>query len=178
MSRKVVFSDNEESLGEDASKQGRINADAEMFDVGTMTDDEAQALAALKSVKSKVKGNVTKEPNVPVNAVSALTKAKVYDKGKGKMIEPEHVKKMSKKDQLRSDKEEAKRLKTEFDEEERLAREKAEKEKEANIALIKEWDDIQAKIEADHELVQRLQAEEQEELSVEEKAKLFQQLLE
>ncbi|GJT21316.1 hypothetical protein Tco_0891253 [Tanacetum coccineum] len=37
---------------------------------------------------------------------------------------------------------------------------------------------LQAKIEADHELAQRLQAEEQEELSVEEKAKLFQQLLE
>ncbi|GKD67225.1 hypothetical protein Tco_1309333 [Tanacetum coccineum] len=70
MSRKVVFSDNEESLGEDASKQGRINADAEMFDVVTL----AQALAALKCVKSKVKGNVTKEPNVPVNAASASTK--------------------------------------------------------------------------------------------------------
>ncbi|GJU61209.1 hypothetical protein Tco_1243044 [Tanacetum coccineum] len=39
-------------------------------------------------------------------------------------------------------------------------------------------DDIQAKIEADHELAERLQAEEQEELSIEEKAKLFQQLLE
>ncbi|GJT53913.1 ribonuclease H-like domain-containing protein [Tanacetum coccineum] len=35
-----------------------------------------------------------------------------------------------------------------------------------------------ANIEADHELAQRLQAEEQEELFVEEKAKLFQQLLE
>ncbi|GJW28945.1 hypothetical protein Tco_0045820 [Tanacetum coccineum] len=32
-----------------------------------------------------------------------------------------------------------------------------EKEKEANIALTKEWDDIQAKIEANHELAQRLQ---------------------
>ncbi|GKF88135.1 hypothetical protein Tco_0259012, partial [Tanacetum coccineum] len=35
-----------------------------------------------------------------------------------------------------------------------------------------------AKIKADHELAQRLQAEEQEELYVEENAKLFQQLLE
>ncbi|GJX62972.1 putative reverse transcriptase domain-containing protein [Tanacetum coccineum] len=59
-----------------------------------------------------------------------------------------------------------------------LAREKAKKEKEANITLTDEWDDIQAKVDADHELAQRLQAEEQEELSVEEKAKLFQQLLE
>ncbi|GJZ57669.1 hypothetical protein Tco_0613163 [Tanacetum coccineum] len=85
---------------------------------------------------------------------------------------------MSKKDQLRSDEEEAKRLQAEFDEEERLAREKTKKEQEANVALTKEWDDIQSKIKADHELAQRLQAEEQEELSIEEKAKLFQQLLE
>ncbi|GJX16504.1 hypothetical protein Tco_0217336 [Tanacetum coccineum] len=62
--------------------------------------------------------------------------------------------------------------------EERLAREKAEKEKEANIALIETWDDIQAKIDADHQLAERLQAQEQEELSIEEKATLFQQLLE
>ncbi|GJZ74929.1 hypothetical protein Tco_0639394 [Tanacetum coccineum] len=40
----------------------------------------------------------------------------------------------------------------EFDDEERLAREKAKKEKEANIALIETWDDIQAKIDADHQL--------------------------
>ncbi|GJT45547.1 hypothetical protein Tco_0954262 [Tanacetum coccineum] len=60
----------------------------------------------------------------------------------------------------------------------RLAREKAEKEQEANIALIEEWDDIQAKIDVDYQLAERLQAQEQEELSVEEKATLFQQLLE
>ncbi|GJZ38309.1 hypothetical protein Tco_0584500 [Tanacetum coccineum] len=40
------------------------------------------------------------------------------------------------------------------------------------------WDDIQAKIDADHQLAERLQAQEQEELSDAEKATLFQQLLE
>ncbi|GKB40029.1 hypothetical protein Tco_0884971, partial [Tanacetum coccineum] len=134
----------EKDLGEDASKQERrINAidadeditlvnvqddaDNEIFDVDALTGDEvfpeqevtakdvnltidevtlAQALAALKSVKPKVKGDVIKEPNVPVNAASAPTKIK-----------------------------------------------------------------------ADHELAQRLQAEEQEELSDAEKATLVQQLL-
>ncbi|GKF61488.1 hypothetical protein Tco_0181542, partial [Tanacetum coccineum] len=71
---------------------------------------------------------------------------------------------------IRLDEETAKRLPAEFDEEEKLAREKDE----ANVALIEEWYDIQAKIEADHELAQRLQSEEKEELSVKEKAKLFQ----
>ncbi|GJV73356.1 hypothetical protein Tco_1493351 [Tanacetum coccineum] len=93
------------------------------------------------------------------------------------MIE-EPVKPMKKKDLIRLDEEVALKLEAEFDEEEILAREKAEKEKEANVALTEEWDDIRVKIKADHELAQRLQEEEQEELSVGEKTKLFQQLLE
>ncbi|GJV75022.1 putative ribonuclease H-like domain-containing protein [Tanacetum coccineum] len=83
------------------------------------------------------------------------------------------VKTMKKKDLIRLDKETAKRLQAEFDEEERLA---GEKDK-ANVALTEEWDDIQAKIEADHELAKKLQGEEQEELSGAEKATLFIQLL-
>ncbi|GKD47997.1 hypothetical protein Tco_1276973, partial [Tanacetum coccineum] len=43
---------------------------------------------------------------------------------------------------------------------------------------VVEKDYIQEKIDADYQLAERLQAQEQEELSVEEKAKLFQQLLE
>nr|GFB74799.1 hypothetical protein [Tanacetum cinerariifolium] len=60
----------------------------------------------------------------------------------------------------------------------RLAREKAKKEQRANIALIEEWDDIQVKIDADHQSAERLQVQEQEELSDAKKATLFQQLLE
>ncbi|GJW18727.1 hypothetical protein Tco_0026163 [Tanacetum coccineum] len=47
-----------------------------------------------------------------------------------------------------------------------------------NIALDETWDDIQAKIDADHQLAEKLQVQEQEELSIEENATLFQQLLE
>nr|GEX25034.1 hypothetical protein [Tanacetum cinerariifolium] len=68
-------------------------------------------------------------------------------------------------------------LQAEFDEKEILARERAKKEQEANIPLIETWDDIQAKIDAGHQLAERLQAQEQEELSDAEKAILFQQLL-
>nr|GEV13463.1 ribonuclease H-like domain, reverse transcriptase, RNA-dependent DNA polymerase [Tanacetum cinerariifolium] len=63
-------------------------------------------------------------------------------------------------------------------EEQVLAREKAQKELEANIALIKTWDDVQAKINADYQLARRLQAEEQQELTDEKKDTLFMQLLE
>ncbi|GJY91557.1 hypothetical protein Tco_0506753 [Tanacetum coccineum] len=82
--------------------------------------------------------------------------------------------KMKKKDQVLFDEQEAIRLQAQFNEEERIAREKEE----ANVALIEEWNDIQAKIEADQLLAERLQAREQEELTIEEKSKLFQQLLE
>nr|GEW93446.1 hypothetical protein [Tanacetum cinerariifolium] len=56
----------------------------------------------------------------------------------------------------------------------RLAR---QKEEEANIALIVEWDDVQAMIDADHELAERLQAEEQGELTIKERSKLFVELM-
>nr|GEX22267.1 hypothetical protein [Tanacetum cinerariifolium] len=74
------------------------------------------------------------------------------------MIE-ENVK-PKKKDQIRLDEEVALKLQAKFNEEERLAREKVKKEQEANIALIETWDDIQAKIKADHQLSERLQAQE------------------
>nr|GEW27204.1 hypothetical protein [Tanacetum cinerariifolium] len=64
-----------------------------------------------------------------------------------------------------------------FEEPERLTREKAKKEERANITLIEEWDDIQANIDVDHQFAERLQAQEQEELSDAEKDTLFQQLL-
>ncbi|GKA95704.1 hypothetical protein Tco_0817799 [Tanacetum coccineum] len=92
------------------------------------------------------------------------------------MVEPK--KPMKKKELTRLDEEIASKLQAEFDEEVRLVREKAEKEQEANVVLTKEWDDIQAKIEADHELAQKLQAQEQEELSDAKKARLIVQLLE
>ncbi|GKD56355.1 hypothetical protein Tco_1289742, partial [Tanacetum coccineum] len=180
----VESSGDEEDLAEDASKQERrINAidvdeditlvndqdDADMFDVNILTGDEvlaeqevatkdvnltvdevtlAQALADLKSVKPKVKANVVKEPSLPVSAVS--TKAKVQDKGKENLIEPK--KPLKKKDQISFEEQEAIRLQAEFDEEERLAREKDE----ANVALTEEYDDIQAKVDADYQLAQRL----------------------
>ncbi|GJY41731.1 hypothetical protein Tco_0429001 [Tanacetum coccineum] len=62
--------------------------------------------------------------------------------------------------------------KAELEEEERLLR---QREKEANIAS---WDNVQAMMDADYQMAQQMQAEEQEELTIEEKSKLFVQLLE
>nr|GEW79200.1 hypothetical protein [Tanacetum cinerariifolium] len=62
----------------------------------------------------------------------------------------------------------------EEEEEKRIIREKAQQIKEVNMA----WDDVQAKINDDYELAQRLQAKEQDELTDEEKEKLFMEFLE
>ncbi|GJY10185.1 hypothetical protein Tco_0378370 [Tanacetum coccineum] len=131
----------------------------------TITTEEitlAQALEALKNSKPKVKGIVFQEPPT-TTTTTTISSQQSRDKGKGIMIE-ELVKPMKKKVQIMLDEEVALKLQAKFDEEERLTREKDEKEKEANIALIEEWDDIQAKIDADYQLAERMQAQEQEEL--------------
>ncbi|GJX44704.1 hypothetical protein Tco_0261380 [Tanacetum coccineum] len=85
-----------------------------------------------------------------IPCLKSLSSQQSQDKGKGILIEP-----VKKKDQILLDEETALNLQAEFDEEERLAREKAEKEQEANIALVETWDDIQAKIDVDHQLADR-----------------------
>ncbi|GJU84453.1 hypothetical protein Tco_1291999 [Tanacetum coccineum] len=66
-------------------------------------------------------------------------------------------------------------LQAELEEEERLSRLKEEK---ASIALLESWDNTQAMMDADFQLAQQMQTEEQEQLSIKEKSKLFVELLE
>ncbi|GKC05856.1 hypothetical protein Tco_0997466 [Tanacetum coccineum] len=68
--------------------------------------------------------------------------------------------KMRNKDQISFDEQEAIRLQAEFDKEVRLARETDE----ANVTLIEEWNDIQAKIDVDYQMAKQMQAEQQKEL--------------
>nr|GEZ44397.1 hypothetical protein [Tanacetum cinerariifolium] len=63
---------------------------------------------------------------------------------------------------------------TEIEEEERIAREKHK----ANKVVIKEWDDVQAIIDADRRLAEQLQAQEKERLSIKERSELFAKLIE
>ncbi|GJS04151.1 putative ribonuclease H-like domain-containing protein [Tanacetum coccineum] len=108
----------------------------------------AQTLAELKSARPKTKGVVMQEPSESTPTISLQLSSQA--------------------------KEEALRLQAAFDEEDRLARDKAQQVEEANIV----WDDIQAKIDVDYQLAKRLEAQEQHELTIEEKSTLFQQLLE
>ncbi|GKA81738.1 hypothetical protein Tco_0788430, partial [Tanacetum coccineum] len=174
---RVESSGDKESLGENASKQGRINAidadeditlvnvqnvDEEMFDVDALDGEEVFVTGQNENVVEEVVDatqvstaattvTITTKEITLAQAHTTLKTSKPKDTGKGIMIE-EPMKPMKKKVQIMLNEEAALKLQAGFDEEERLAREKDK----ANVALIEEWDDIQAKIEADHELAQRL----------------------
>ncbi|GJW23162.1 hypothetical protein Tco_0033784 [Tanacetum coccineum] len=95
----------------------------------------------------------TAKPKPVTTAATTVTSAKE------KMVEPEVP--LKKKYQVALDEEMARNLEAQLQaklsKEEWLAR---QKEEEANIALIESWDKTQAMMEANFELVQRLQAEE------------------
>ncbi|GKC31697.1 hypothetical protein Tco_1038991 [Tanacetum coccineum] len=124
----------------------------------TLTTTTDATIITAVSTRPRAKGIVIHEhEQAPTPKVSSQqpSQVKVQDKGKGKMVEPEPVKKMSKKELLRLDEEFDFKLQAEEEEEEeRLAREKAQ------------------------HLAQRLKAQEQDELTDEEKARLFVQFLE
>nr|GEW78155.1 hypothetical protein [Tanacetum cinerariifolium] len=122
------------------------DADKEMFDADKDLGGE------------EIKGVVIQESSESTTTTTTFfVKQKSQDKGKGIMVE--ELMKPKKKDQIRLDEEVALRLQAKFNKEERLTIERAQKELESNIALIKTWDDVQAKINVDHQLAKRLQEE-------------------
>ncbi|GJR62230.1 putative ribonuclease H-like domain-containing protein [Tanacetum coccineum] len=138
------------------------------------------AATTTTTTRPKARGVVVQEPSEFKTTSSSLQASQLpqaKDKGKRIMVEPEVP--LKKKDQLALDEEMARnleaQLQAELIEEERIAR---QKEEEANIALLESWDNTQAMMEADFELAQRLQAEEQGEITIEERSRLFVELME
>nr|GEV81041.1 hypothetical protein [Tanacetum cinerariifolium] len=172
--------------------QGRFY-DQEMFDTDVFNDQEvvvkdvnaasiatvisidditlAQALVEIKTSKPKAKSIVMQEPSeTPTTTTTILVSLKIQDKGKGIMVE--EPLNMKKKDQISFNKQEARRLQVGFDEQDRFAEEKAQQIEDENLA----WDNVQAMMDANYELVARLHEEKQEELIIEENPRLFVEL--
>ncbi|GJV92857.1 hypothetical protein Tco_1540670 [Tanacetum coccineum] len=106
-----------------------------------------------------------------------IRKSAVKDKGKGKIDESEKVKTKTKlqQEQERLDFEVAVRLQAELKEEERQRIVSVHEA--TSLFNVEEWEDIQARVEADEELVQRLQAEEREKYTEAEKARMLAELI-
>ncbi|GJV69131.1 hypothetical protein Tco_1484640 [Tanacetum coccineum] len=169
-------------VGEKQEKSVKINE----REVSTGVEDSVAptipvtTAATTTTTRPKARGVVVQEPSefkTTTSSPQASQPSKTKDKGKAIMIEPEVP--LKRKDQVALDEEMARnleaQLQAELIEEEKMAR---KKEEEANIALIESWENTQAMMEADRLLAERLQTREQEELTDEEKAKLFMEFIE
>ncbi|GKC74321.1 hypothetical protein Tco_1120204 [Tanacetum coccineum] len=165
----------------------------------TTTIDEltlAQTLVEIAAKSKKVEAITTAATSVTTAAVTRpIAKGIVFheheqthrptvssippsskDKGKAIMIEPKRP--LKRKEQVAADEEYAKQLAAEMEAElEKEERERRQKEDEANLALIELWEAKKAMMEDDRLLAERLQAREREELTIEEKSKLFVELM-
>ncbi|GJV44262.1 hypothetical protein Tco_1428798 [Tanacetum coccineum] len=199
--RKIAAIDQDPGISlvqHDAEIQGRYGHDMEFdfdFDaakeVSTAKKDVSTAepvstAGAAVTTASVAVSTASPTRNTRVSTADDITMAEtlVYirksaakDKGKGKMDESETVKTKTKlqQEQERLDFEAAVRLQAELDEEgrQRIAR----VHEAASSFNVEEWEDIQARVQADEELVQRLQAEEREKYTEAEQARMLAELI-
>ncbi|GJU80485.1 protein kinase-like domain, concanavalin A-like lectin/glucanase domain protein [Tanacetum coccineum] len=139
---------------------------------GVSSGAQNLAFMAAPSTSSTNDAN-TASPQVSTASVSD----NVVNRFEVAALEPERP--LTRKDQVAIDEDLARNIQAQLDveiiEEERLERQKQE---EANIALIESCKNTQAMMEADRLLAERIQTREREELTDEEKRKLFMELIE
>ncbi|GJZ23559.1 ribonuclease H-like domain-containing protein [Tanacetum coccineum] len=183
-----------DKIDEGTAELKNENSDENATPIATPTvfgDDEtiAEFLVSMSQNKAKQKGVEIKDAEDsdrprPTSTRSLLTLKplpKIDPKDKGKKVleeeaesdaESEGVNEAERKfAQLANDEEIARKVQEEWETEEekkKLAEEEATK-----AALIRDYDDIQARIEADSILAARLQEEEREKFTIEERAKLL-----
>ncbi|GJV15002.1 hypothetical protein Tco_1360325, partial [Tanacetum coccineum] len=126
----------------------------------------------MRSEKAKVKGVDFRDVDEFAGSTTILLTIDPKDKGKCIMQEPEKPQKNHIKAQIQRDAEIAQRL---FEEEktalEIMQRDRAAQEEASNAALTTEFDDVQARMDADALLAARLQEEEREQFSIDEQAR-------
>nr|GEX71752.1 hypothetical protein [Tanacetum cinerariifolium] len=143
---EILFDIADDLRGEESARPKADKVVIQESEQGTTTTTTAATIIIAASTGPKAKGLVIhkqEQAHAPTVSSQQPSQVKVLDKELAFMLQAEE------------------------EEEERLAREKAQQIKEVNIA----WVDIQAKIDADYQLAQRLKTEEQEELTDEEKAR-------
>ncbi|GJZ45435.1 hypothetical protein Tco_0593031, partial [Tanacetum coccineum] len=154
----------------------------------TIFDDEEMTLAytLVKMKDNKAKGVIFKDieelvrPARSVLTLKPLPSIDPKDKGKGVLEEPEPAKKMTRSDfdaaQVARDAEVARQLEVELQAE--VERERQREEQASMDYIANLYDEVQARIDVDHELAVRLTHEEQEKYTVDERAKLLAEFFE
>ncbi|GJS13306.1 putative ribonuclease H-like domain-containing protein [Tanacetum coccineum] len=151
-----IESSNDASLGaqEDASKQGRKFTDI----------DQDEGVTLIDETHGRSDDNL-----IATTTVDELTLAQILIEIKA--AKPKAITTAATTTTTAVTRPKARGVVVQEPKEEKLAR---QREEDANIA---EWDDVQAMIDADYELTIKLQAIEQGELSIEEKSRLFVELM-
>ncbi|GKE95302.1 hypothetical protein Tco_1580157, partial [Tanacetum coccineum] len=165
-----IDADVEVTLVDDtAETQGRFNDDL-MFDTSVLDEQEVKVEKVVSTAKVTTNSATTTTVDELTLAQTLIEIKAAKPKVKGVMIqEPsEFTTTTTTPAALKPSQDKGKEKMIE------LAKEKAEKDEEANIS----WDNVQVMIEADRLLGERLQAREKEELTDEEKGRLFVELLE
>nr|GEU62151.1 putative ribonuclease H-like domain-containing protein [Tanacetum cinerariifolium] len=147
-----------------------------LFDDDVAIDD---TLIKVKNQKAKEKGIAFKDVDDSARPIRSITTLQPLptidpkDNGKGILQEPKPVKKTKKKDQdqIERDAEVALKIQAHLDKKARIEKERQEEAFKA--ALAEMYDEVQAQIDADHELAVRLTHEEQDKYTVEEMFKLL-----
>ncbi|GKB64617.1 hypothetical protein Tco_0920803 [Tanacetum coccineum] len=147
----------------------------------TIFDDEdltiSQTLVKMRREKAKEKGVVFKDEEETPRLIRSTTTLQPLptidpkDKGKGVLVEeePEKLEKVKRRDQglaqIESDAVLAQRLhEEELAELDRVQKERQKQEEAINATLAEEFDEIQARMDADHELVKHLAAKRAEDI--------------
>ncbi|GJR09867.1 hypothetical protein Tco_0792519 [Tanacetum coccineum] len=175
-----------ELVQHDAEFEGRNEYKFEVYIAGAAVSTVGVAISTVEPVSTA---------NVPIATAGISTTEPISsqqidpkDKGKGMMVEPEKPPK--KNDQIKADEELAQKLyeeeqarfnaeqeaKFNTEQEELLAYETTGDEANPSVANV-DWDDVQAQIQADEDLAQRMLEEERENLSIAERARLLAELI-
>nr|GEY03511.1 ribonuclease H-like domain-containing protein [Tanacetum cinerariifolium] len=149
----------------------------------TFFDDEdvtiVDTLVKMKNQKAKKKGIAFKDADDSTRPIRSITTLQPFptidpkDKGKGILQELDPVKKSKKmdQDQIERDVEVALKIQAHLNEEAMIERKRQEEASKATLAEM--YDEVQAKIDDDHELAVRLTHKEKEKYTVEERSKLL-----
>nr|GEX45395.1 putative reverse transcriptase domain-containing protein [Tanacetum cinerariifolium] len=163
--------------GRTSNKTEELNLDA---DTKVITEDmgsgekEESIISTARPKRVNTADVTISTANLEVNVVEPKTPPTTTKKGKAVLEKPE-LKKMTRSNfdaaQVAKDKEIARQLEAELHEE---VERKRQREEQASIDYIANlYDEVQARIDADHELVVRLTHEEREKYTVDERAKLL-----
>ncbi|GJZ55328.1 hypothetical protein Tco_0610521 [Tanacetum coccineum] len=189
---RIVVFDDEDAL-EDPSKQERkideidqdpdISLEVSTTDLDVSTTEPVSTAGATVTTASVVvsTGSPTKVSTADEITIAEtlvyIRRSASKDKGKGKMDESEPVQTKTKiqQEQEKLGYEAAVRLQAKLDEEERQRISRVHEA--ASSFNVEEWDDIQARIEADEELTLKFQVEEREKYTEAEQARMLVNLI-